>query len=870
MASLKAGSEIREDRWVYTQCGMCYASCGIRVRVVDGVAVKIEGIPESGYGPRGGICGKALSQIQILYSPYRINYPLRRTNPEKGFGVDPKWKRISWDEALDELTERLATLRKDNPNKVMFFQSANAGFSGSITGGTFCGAYGSMNRALGGVGLHCGSASHLPAWMNHASQSTVPDYEHCNYAITFGAGKGAGAGHSMAMVARTRSDARARGMKTVAFDPMCYGSGGVAGEWIPILPGTDLAVCLAMANVLVNELGICDRDFLKNKTNAPYLIKPDGRYIRDNRGEPLMWDLAEGRVKSWEEPVRDPALEGSYEVMGMKCRPAFAALTEHLRQYTPEWAAEVSTVPAATIRRIAAEFGENARVGSTIDVQGVNLPYRPVAAVRCRAGTGHSNGFHMFMAMDLLNLLVGACEVPGGTIGWMARSFGYPDTGSIKFEPVATRDGHLTLTCHPPGLPGIWPQPEPKIPPARLDLSDVFTICPTFAPFPYMEQSEEIYQKLGLPYRPEAMVGVASNMAVSTGELGAMENFLKSVDFIAGAWIFPNETNEGFADLVFPDTSVLESLSIFNSEWYTGNHPVGMLDHTYHIRQPVVPPMFERRHWPDVLVELVDRLGMHREWNEMLNRMWCNMIGCPPAFTPDDRCSWVEINDRLLQNKFGPEHGLDWFKEHGFITWPKKVEEVYWRPFVNARSSVYMEFLLNQKEAMETICEPRDIKLDLAQYTPLPSWFEPVIQKVKDETYDLYAFTFKEVLHVGSGSHGIPCLAEISDNSPYHYRLLMNTATAKQKDIRNGDVIWVENDRGRRVKGRVLTVEGIHPQCLGMLGGAGNFARGQPLAQGRGACFNALLEMDLEHCCPISLNLETSARVKAYKAEVEA
>ena len=85
--------------------------------------------------------------------------------------------------------------------------------------------------------------------------------------------------------------------------------------------------------------------------------------------------------------------------------------------------------------------------------------------------------------------------------------------------------------------------------------------------------------------------------------------------------------------------------------------------------------------------------------------------------------------DRLLKNKFGPNHGLDWFREHGFITWPKKVEEVYWRPFINARSSIYMEFLLDQREKLEKICNPHGINLDWDQYTPLPSWFPSIVQK---------------------------------------------------------------------------------------------------------------------------------------------
>ena len=87
-------ASIHEDVTVPTQCSRCYAQCGVRVRRVNGVAVKIEGVPESTLGSEGGLCGKGSAGIQVLYDPNRLNKPLKRTNPEKGVGVDPKWVEI--------------------------------------------------------------------------------------------------------------------------------------------------------------------------------------------------------------------------------------------------------------------------------------------------------------------------------------------------------------------------------------------------------------------------------------------------------------------------------------------------------------------------------------------------------------------------------------------------------------------------------------------------------------------------------------------------------------------------------------------------------------------------------------------------------
>ena len=90
--------EIYENKWVRTLCGRCYGDCGIRVNVINGVAVKIEGEPDSTRGASGGLCGKGAAGLQVLYDPNRLNVPLRRTNPEKGLYVDPKWKELTHSE----------------------------------------------------------------------------------------------------------------------------------------------------------------------------------------------------------------------------------------------------------------------------------------------------------------------------------------------------------------------------------------------------------------------------------------------------------------------------------------------------------------------------------------------------------------------------------------------------------------------------------------------------------------------------------------------------------------------------------------------------------------------------------------------------
>src|SRR5574341_1902034 len=106
-----------DDAWIPTSCALCYGSCSILAHRVDGTIVKIEGNPDSAVG-KGRLCGKGVSGIMTHYDPNCVDVPLRRTNPVKGKGVDPGWKEITWDEALDEITARLRTVRDEDPRKL--------------------------------------------------------------------------------------------------------------------------------------------------------------------------------------------------------------------------------------------------------------------------------------------------------------------------------------------------------------------------------------------------------------------------------------------------------------------------------------------------------------------------------------------------------------------------------------------------------------------------------------------------------------------------------------------------------------------------------------------------------------------------------
>lgn len=874
-----------EERWIHTQCAQCYGGCGMAVKVVDGVAVQVTGEPDSDMGARGGLCGKGTASIMSLYDPNRIKYPMRRTNPKKGLGEDPKWKRISWDEAMSEIAERLNEALKRGPGSIVFAGTPSPGTNKKLVV-VFAGfllSLGSRNFAPGGVGLHCGNGAHFGAGLVHCSWSVLPDYKYCNYAIQFGSNKGTGSGHSSAQNMRRAAEARVRGMKNIVFDPVCNFAGWKATEWVPILPGTDLAVILAFCNIIVNKVGEYDEEFLKKYTNGPYLVGPDQKFVRDKEtGQPMLWDYSGDRAKTWDDPTlsSECALLGDFEVQGKKCRPAFHLLKEHLKQYDAAWAEKVSTVPAAKIDRIAREFLEEARIGATIEIEGVTLPYRPVASVMFRGGQGHSNSFHQYFATCLLNQLVGNVEAVGGTIGWPARGFGYPGTGYPRYEPYAGVDGMLTpgqWATHEP-----WP-PEDPVFPKRFNLQDFFVHSHTSG-HPYADDFDSIWEKAGRPFECQVVCFLGGNLYKTTANMESTGRFLSRVPFCWGIFTEHNETTEAYLDIVLPEKHPLEQLDVSSSIGYYFNYPAGMEDWTFHLRRPAVKNRYEERDLLDIMFELADRLGPEKraKYNTYLDTYFSGKLtkwGAAdmsksgqeefPIIGPDERISNEEFVDRTLRYMFGKERGLKWFQEKGFVTWKKRPEEAYWRTFCSGRSPIYFEFLLNTKEKGQPIAEKLGINMDWSQYTPLLTYFPSVLYK-KGGSYPDYpfiAFNYRDTLHSGTATFENPLLDEMSRNNPFTYNITLHPETAEKLGIKDEDVICIENMKGFKMKGRAKLMIGIHPQAVTAITGGGGWANGRPIAKGKGAFFNNLLPNDMEHKCPVTLSIETAARVKVYKID---
>lgn len=854
IANRQGVRENETERVIPTTCYMCFNACNVLVHVRDGVVVALEGNPKSPHNSNK-LCAKGHASIMHLYNPQRVKRPMKRTNPEKGPGVDPGWQEIGWDEAMGILTTKLSEILEEDPRQLLIasFDVQSIDYGGMAFGL----AFGTPNVTTIGAGYFCGSGMHPVAWLHHGTFYMEPDFDRCNYLIEFGSQTGIAAHVNLVGLASKLADARARGMKLVVVDPVCSPAAVKADEWIPIRPGTDAAFALGLANVLVNELGVYDRNFVKSQTNGPYLVNSsNGRYCRDPAsGKPLVFDVAEGRAKPFDATdIGDYALSGEFVANGVICHPAFELLSEHLRQYDLERVSSITGIPVKTIRRIAGEYGSAAMIGATITVDGVELPYRPACVDWSRGPIAHKHALMTGLSIQLLNTLIGAVDVPGGHLGVNAKG--------PFWSPGQSQDGLLTPAPEIviPNIP--YPPAEVKLP-ETVELKELFPLAYTSRPVLPMVLMEP--EKFGLPYKIKLMIQCRNNWMMSTVDVRAVAEAFKRIPFIV-SFAHTLDASAEMADLVLPDAHYLERLDPFpnliqafimagEGEWY------------WTIRQPVVEPPPGVRPWTEVLVDVAKRLGIQSRLYQVFN----DFLGLDPKsrLDPEGDYTYADIVNRFMEDRMLKLGGsVDEIKEEGVWTSPKRVEEAYPRPFLGSRIPLYYEYLLDLGEKVKSVVNELGLDWwDTSDYQALPEW-KPCLahteEKIANE-YDLWVSNYKTSYHAHTYTYEVAWLSELSDCYPESRAILINRKTAEKKGLKDGDSVILENILGREVVGTIRVTEGVHPEVLGVMGTQGHWTKGQQKAYKKGVHFNALIPTGFEYVDFLSAGHDACARVRVRK-----
>jgi anaerobic selenocysteine-containing dehydrogenase len=611
-----------------TTCYMCACRCGIRVHLRDGEVRYIEGNPDHPLN-KGVICAKGGSGIMKQYSPARLTKPLRR-KPGTERGAN-EFEEISWDETFDILEKRLSHLRATDPKKFALFTGRDQ--MQALTG-LFARQFGTPNYAA-----HGGFCSvNMAAGMIYTIGGSFwefggPDLERAKVFYMIGTAED----HHSNPMKSALGDFKRNGGRFVAINPVRSGYAAIADEWIPIKPGTDGALILAIIREII-ALGLYDRDFLARYTNSGQLVNQDeasnefGMMLRNPEGDivnPLRphnfywWDRLTNQPVADHTKGADPTLYGSFVMPdGMPVKPAFQLLKERVADCTPEWAAEITGIDAETIKRIAHEMGITARD------QKIELPIpwtdwwgeehetvtgNPVAFHAMRGLAAHSNGFQTIRSLAILMSLLGTIDRPGG----FRHKAPYPRAIPPNARPPKGPEGVQPNTPLG-GAPLGWPETPDDLfvdaegQPVRIDKA--FSWEHPLSAHGLMHNVITNAWR-GDPYPIDTLLLFMANMAwnssMNTSEVRKMltdknDDGTYKIPFIVVCDAFQSETT-AFADLILPDTTYLERhdcMSMLDRPISEFDGPVDA------VRIPVVPPKGECKPFQEVIIELAGRLKL--------------------------------------------------------------------------------------------------------------------------------------------------------------------------------------------------------------------------------------------------------------------
>ena len=619
---------------VHGYCTMCRSRCGA-IYTVDDVGV-LRGVrPDPDHPTGAAICPKGRAAPELVYSSARLTRPLRRTTPKDD--PDPRWKEITWHEAMSEVAERLDTIRTvDGPEAVAFAVTTPSGspISDSLDWiERFIRLFGSPNTLY---------ATEICNWhKDFAHRFTfgvglpTPDYAAADMTLLWG--------HNPAKTWLARStalaEAQARGARLAVIDPRRATSAMSADHWLAVRPGTDGALALSLANRLLRRRRY-DEQFVRRWSNAPLLVRHDtGKFLRANDIWPdqhgfVCWDQRSAAAVPYDTRYPAPdagrfALAGERRVATragtIRCSPAFA----HYRQACSSWpltrAAEVCGVPRSEIKALADDLGEA----------------RSVCYAAWSGVSQSSDATQTERAIATLYALTGSFDAPGGN-----RVLPAPPAQAVTSPDQIVkgqRDRALGIDEFPLGPPSQgW-----------INARD---FCRSALD--------------GQPYRVRALVSFGTNMLLSQPDPRRTAMALQALDFSVHLDLFENPTSR-YADLLLPVNSPFEHEAL-----KVGFEISAAAQQRVQLRPRLVDPVGESRSDTEVVFELARRLGLAREFFDGNIDAARNFQLAPLGLTVEQLRAHPAGVDQPLRNRFrayATEHEDDQ-KVTGFATPTRRVE----------------------------------------------------------------------------------------------------------------------------------------------------------------------------------------------------
>ncbi len=876
-----------------TTCYMCACRCGIRVNLRDGQIRYIEGNPDHPLN-KGVICAKGASGIMKQYSPARLTKPLRRKpGAERGAS---EFEEISWEEAFTLMTERLSRIRSSDPKKFALFTGRDQ--MQALTG-LFARQFGTPNYAA-----HGGFCSvNMAAGMIYTIGGSFwefggPDLDRAKLFVMIGTAED----HHSNPLKIALSKFKRNGGRFVSINPVRTGYSAIADEWVPIRPGTDGALLLALVHEIIRQ-GLYDRDFVVRYTNGPQLVNQgqdgpeSGLLVRT--GEPHDEGCFDPQDQVWwdrltDQPVRthtegsDPFLLGEFSLPdGTPVKPAFQLLVDRVKDYTPEWAESVTGISADTIRRLANEMGVTARDHrielpiAWTDAWGVDhdtVTGNPVAFHAMRGLAAHSNGFHAIRALSVLMSLLGTIDRPGGFRHKAPFPRPIPPCAKTPSGPEGVQPNSVL-----DGMALGWPaEPEDLFvdeagEPVRIDKAFSWEY-----PLSVHGLMHNVITNAwrGDPYPIDTLLIFMSNMAwnsaMNTVEVRRMlndrdENGEYKIPFLIVCDAFQSEM-VAFADLVLPDTTYLERHDVMSML----DRPISEFDGPVDsVRIPVVPPTGQCRPFQEVLIEVGSRLRLpafvhadgkrkFRDYPDFVVNYetepgsgigflagWRGAGGEKFMKGEPNPRQWemYEKNNCVYHYRLPRSYQYlrNWNK--GYLEWAQRHRLTrYAEPIlIQLYSEVLQKFRLAAQGRRPGRQPPERLRSRIVTYfDPLPFFYEPLEAQLTDRRrYPLNAITQRPMAMYHSWDSQNAWLRQIHT----HNYLYMSPRLGAQEGIEDGDWVWVESMWGR-VRGMCRFSEAVDPgtvwtwNAIGKQAGAWNLEPGANESQ-KGFLLNHLISEEL-------------------------
>ena len=834
----------------HTTCYMCACRCGIKVTLENGRLRFIQGTASHPVN-QGVLCAKGSAGIMKQHSAAKLRGPLmRKSGTERGAG---EFIPVSWETALDTLTSRLANIRATDPKKLAFFTGRDQ--MQALTG-LWAQQFGTPNWAAhGGFCSVNMAAAGLYSIGYSFWEFGAPDWDRAKYFVLWGVAED----HASNPIKIGLDKLKRNGAKFVSVNPVRTGYSAIADEWLPIRPGNDGLLALAMVHVLLAKR-LIDEEFLVRYTNAPWLVvqspgeKGDGLFLRDPAGAPLVFDQKTKSFASGAQAGIAPAMFGEFDTPdGRRAKTVMSLVAERYLdpEYSPAQVAKRCGVSAETIERIALEMAHVAFEESIelpiewTDVYGRKhdkVVGRPVAMYAMRGISAHSNGFQTCRALHLIQMLLGALEGPGN---FRARA-PYP-----RPIPPAILPENDSAVIDAPGTPlGRPPLGFPTRPedlaidaqgrPLRIDKAYSWESPIAAHGAMHMVIANAV---AGDPYPIDTLMLYMANMAWNSSmNTAGVQDMLRATDesgeykipFIVVSDAFHSET-VNFADLVLPDTTYLERYDAISLLDRPISEPDAVADA---IRHPILAPDRDVRPWQEVLVELASRLGFpaflsaegKRKFKDypdfIVNYERAPGIGFLAGWRGKDGESHLRGDpnpkqwEAYIANKsFFTHHWPDSQKYMRFVNrdyqqaavaagFVAKIEPIVMQIY----SEPLQKFRLAGQGLYDGPCpvEPEDKERLKTFFDPLPIWYPPLeTARIDADEYAFSAITQRPMMMYHSWDSQNAWLRQILAQN----YLYMNSKSAARLGFSDFDWVWVESHAGK-VRCQLKTMEGVEENTV--------------------------------------------------------